>query len=282
MQSGQESYHTREQQETEPLMNITDVLQWNTPEKFPDVTEEEQAVVQKAIADRDQYQIWKADPSASNLYNVVAGLKPTIQSVLASMGGSSPSIASKARVVAAKAVQSYDESAGVSLPTWVSQNLRQLSRDIRKSNSDIQIPEGVQLDAFAIYKAEQELLDELGREPTVGEVANRSHLSIKRIQDVKKKNKKQGTESGTTGEDGSSSIVQNTTDYTDESLRYVYEDSDRTDQKIIEYTTGFGGTDTLESGEIMKRLHLTPVQLTRRKMRLSKRVIEIKDALESI
>lgn len=283
MPSEQESSLTREpSQSEEPLMSITDVLQWKAPEKFPDVTDEEQAVIDFAATNKDVYHKWKDDPTAGNLYNVVSSLKPTIQSVIASLGGNSPNIASKARVLAAKAIQTYDESVGVSLPTWVSQNLRQLSRDIRKSNSDIQIPEGVQLDAYSIFKAEQELADELGREPTVGEIANRAHLSIKRIQDVRRKNKKQGTESGSVGEDGQSTVVQNVTDYTDEALRYVYEDSDMKDQKIIEYTTGFGGGQVLGSNDIMRKLKLTPVQLTRRKMRLSKRIMEIKDALEQV
>lgn len=267
---------------SEPLMSITDVLQWDTPEKFPDVTEEESAVVADALSNMSEYDIWKQNPSASNMYSVVKSLNPTIQSVVRSLGGSSPSISSKARVLAAKAVKTYDPLAGVSLQTWVSNNLRQLSRDIRKSNADIQIPEGVQLDAFAIYKAEQELADELGREPTVGEIADRAKLSIKRITDVRKKNKRQGSESGAEAENGQSTLVQNTTDYSNEALTYVYQDSDVKDKKIIEYTTGFGGVQPLQSADIMKKLGLTPVQLTRRKMRLSQKVMEIKQALEEI
>lgn len=278
--SEQGQYPTREP--SEPLMSITDVLQWDTPEKFPDVTEEESAVIADAISKRSEYDIWKQNPNSNNLYSVVRSLNPTIQATVRSLGSSSPSILSKARVLAAKAVKTYDPLAGGSLQTWVSNNLRQLSRDIRKSNTDIQIPEGVQLDAFAIYKAEQELTDELGREPTVGEIADRAKLSIKRITDVRRKNKRQGSESGSEDENGQSVLIQNTTDYSNEALTYVYEDADIKDKKIIEYITGFGGVQPLQSADIMKKLGLTPVQLTRRKMRLSQKVMELKQALEEI
>lgn len=276
----QESSLTKEP--TEPLMSVVDVLGWQLPEKFPEQTEEEQGVIEQAIANRTPYQVWKDDPTPSNLHAVVNYLNPTIGSVLSSIGGNAPNIRSKARVLAAKSVQSFDPSSGASLQTWVSQNLRQLTRDIRKSNSDIQIPEGIQLDAYAIYKAEQELTDELGREPTVQELSDRSHLSIKRITDVRKKNKKQVAEAGTVQEDGSSGITQSTTDYTGEATDYVYNDSDLNDKKIIEYTTGYGGADVLSSKEIMKRLKLTPVQLTRRKARLSQRIMQIVNDLESL
>lgn len=279
-QSEQESSLTREP--SEPLMSVTDVLGWNVPEKYPEVTDVEEAAIDEQLANRSDYDIWKADPSPGNLHKVVNYLGPTINSVLSTIGGTAPNIRSKARVLAAKSVQSYDPSSGASLQTWVSNNLRQLTRDIRKSNSDIHIPEGVQLDAYAIYKAETELEDELGREPTVQEISDRAHLSIKRIADVRSKNKKQVSEGSTVQEDGSPGLQQGATDYTGEATDYVYNDSDLNDKKIIEYTTGYGGSKVLSSKEIMAKLKLTPVQFTRRKARLSQRIMQIVNDLESV
>lgn len=280
MQKQQELSPIKE--DKEPLISTADVLGWSTPEKFPDETQEEVDQANAVAANLSPYDKWKADPTQNNLHSVVQYLKPTIGSVLSSIGGSAPNIQSKARVLTAKAIQSYDPASGASLQTWVSNNLRQLTRDIRKSNSDIQIPEGVQLDAYAIYKAETELTDELNREPTVQEIADRAHLSIKRITDVRNKNKKQTSEASTIAEDGSSGITQSTNDYTGEATDYIYNDSDLNDKKIIEYTTGYGGSDILDSKEIMKRLKLTPVQLTRRKARLSQRIMQIVNDLESV
>ena len=280
MPSGQEQYDIKEP--TEPLMSITDVLGWQAPEKFPDKTEEEQQLETAIYESRSPYEVWQGDKSKKNLYNVVKSLQPTINSVLASIGGNSPNIRSKARVLTAKYIQSYDPSAGTSLPTWISSNLRQLTRDIRKSNQDIQIPEGIQLDAFSIHKAEVELADELGRDPTIEEVSNRAHLSIKRIKDVKAKNKKQGSEQNGTLEDGSNVLAQTETDFTNEAVDYVYADSDLKDKKLLEYVMGYGGVEPLDSKTIMQKLRLTPVQLTRRKMRLSKRIMDVKNDLDNV
>lgn len=278
--SDQEQYDIKEP--TEPLMSITDVLGWQAPEKFPDKTEEEQQLETALYESRSPYEVWQGDKSKKNLYNVVKSLQPTINSVLASIGGNSPNIRSKARVLTAKYIQSYDPSTGTSLPTWISSNLRQLTRDIRKSNQDIQIPEGIQLDAFSIHKAEVELADELGRDPTVEEVSNRAHLSIKRIKDVKAKNKKQGSEQSGTLEDGSNVLTQTETDFTNEAVDYVYADSDLKDKKLLEYVMGYGGAEPLDSKTIMQKLKLTPVQLTRRKMRLSKRIMDVKNDLDNV
>lgn len=280
MKSEQRSCPTGEP--VEPLKSIPDVLGWQAPEVFPDETEEEAAVKADAEASRTPYEVWAADKSKENLFTVVKGLQPTIGSVLASIGGTSPDIRSKARVIAAKAVQTYKPESGASLATWVSQNLRQLTRDVRKSNSDIRIPEGVQLDAYNIYKAETELEDELGREPTVEEVADRSHLSVRRIAEVRRKNRKTGTEGGAEADDGTSMLVGGTTDHSQEAMDYIYRESDMNDRKLMEYTVGYGGHEQLPTAEIKKRLKLNDTQLSRRKMRLAMRIREVMNTLEEL
>lgn len=281
MNSDQELSRTREQSD-EPLKSIPDVLGWQEPETFPDETDEEKAVAEAAAAAKSPYDTWAADKSRDNLHAVVNSLQPTIGSVLSSIGGNSPDIRSKARVIAAKSVQSYNPESGASLATWVSQNLRQLTRDIRKSNSDVRLPEGIQMDAYNIYRAETELTDELGREPTVEEISDRAHLSIKRIADVRRKNKRQVAEASTVTDDGASLVAGSTTDFSQEAMDYVYKESDTNDRKLMEYLMGYGGHDMLDSKQIKQKLKLTDVQLTRRKMRLGMRINETIANLESL
>jgi DNA-directed RNA polymerase specialized sigma subunit len=138
------------------------------------------------------------------LYAVVKHLQPTISSSLASIGGNDPNVRAKARVVTAKAIQTYDPASGASLPTWVSSQLRQLTRDVGKSNNVLSVPENAQLDAYHLYRTEVELEDELGRSPTVQELADRSAMSIKKIETVRKKIKAIATEGNFEADDGSS------------------------------------------------------------------------------
>lgn len=269
-------------EEPEPLQSITDTLGWEKPEALSDDLKEPEPDMSKL----NPYDRWKMTGSTEDLYAVTTSLKPTVNSVLASMGGArNPQLEAKARVITAKAVASYDPEAGASLPTWVSQQLRQMTRDVRKSNSPIHVPDGAQLDAYSIYRAEEEFKDENGREPTMQELSDKCKLSMKRIRDVRKKMRPvsagnaKDEATGTTNE-----VAMDTyeTDYSKDALDYVYNDSDNIDKKLLEYTTGYNGFDPLDSKEIMQRLKLSPVQLTRRKARLSLRMKDIIADLESL
>ena len=258
----------------EELTKITDVLGFQTPEPL---LEDDDPQPEPTTP----YARWQADPSQKNLAEVTKSLRPTIDSVIASMGDAgNPHVRSRANVVAAKAIKSYDPTQGASLATYVSGQLRQLTRDVRKSNNVLSIPEGVQLDGYALYRAEQQFMEEHDREPTVQELADKSHLSVKRIKQIRQKLRATMTDGVATGEDGSSLAAGEETDHSTEAMDYVYNDSDVTDQKLLEYTTGYGGETPLSNAEIMRKLKLTPVQLTRRKARLSMRIMNIIHDLE--
>lgn len=267
---------------SEPLMSTVDVLGWKAPEKVYETTQAEEDVKQAIKDSRTPYQIWQEDPSQDNLYKVVKHLQPTIQSSLASIGGTDPNIRSKARVVAAKSVMSYDPSSGASLPTWVSSQLRQLTRDVRKSNNVLSIPENAQLDAYHLYRVEVDLEDELGRPPTVEEIADKAAMSVKKIQQIRKKVRAVATEGNFEADDGSTALVNSNADYSQEAIDYVYNDSDLKDKQLIEHLMGYGGADVWDNKTIMSKLRLTPVQLSRRKMRLGKRIQNIVSDLESL
>lgn len=263
----------------EPLLSISDVVGIEAPEPLVDVVEESD----DDISSLSPYEKWQLFKDSDSLYEVTKSLRPTIDSVVASLGGTgNPQVAAKARVIAAKAIQTYDPSAGATLPTWVSQQLRQLTRDIRKSNSMVHVPDGVQLDGYTLYRAEREFEDEHGREPTVEELADISHLSVKRIKDVRQKMRPVVTDAGTESEDGSSLLSVENSDYTQDALDYVYAESDRNDRKILEYTVGYGGASPLDTKQIMQKLKLTPVQLSRRKARLSMRINEVVEGLSAV
>ena len=263
----------------EPVKSITETLNFETPEELITIPAEEEA----AKASLTPYDLYKLNPTKQNLAAVTKSLRPTIDSVLAGMGDlGNPHLRSRANVITAKAVASYDPEAGASLPTWVSSQLRQLSRDVRKSNNTLSIPEGVQLDSYALHRAEQDFMEEHDREPTVTELADLTHLSPKRIVDIRKKVKAVVMDGASVGEDGSELVQTSTADYSKDAMDYVYNDSDTTDQKILEYTTGYGGETPLDNATIMKKLKLTPVQLTRRKARLSMRMKSIIEDLEHV
>lgn len=269
-------------QETEPLMNVSDVMGWEVPETVQQETDIEKEYKQKLIKDRTPYQVWVDEPTPDNLFSVVNQLKPTIQSVLASYGNTDPNIKSRARVIAAKAVTTYNPDVGVSLPTWVSNQLRQIVRDIRKSNNTVHVAENAQLEAYHLYRSQLELEEELDREPTLEELSDRANMSIKKIEQVRKKIRPVANESSFDADDGSSGIVNSTTDYTQDAMDYIYNDSDLKDKQLLEHLLGYRGSEVWDSNTIMQKLGLNAVQLSRRKMRLGKRIQQITSDLEKV
>ena len=264
------SYQTQPQEleepNEEPTMSITDVLGMQGPEEAIELSEEE------LPKDMTPYELYKLNPTKQNLVAVTRQLRPTIDSVIASMGDAgNPHLRSRANVITAKAIKSYNPDSGASLATWVSSQLRQLSRDARKSNNVLSIPEGVQLDSYALYRAEREFMEEHDREPTLKELADLTHLSQKRIVHIRKKVKAVVADGATVGEDGTELAQGSETDHSQEAMDYIYNDSDTTDQKLLEYLLGYGGETPLDNKTIQQKLKLTPVQLTRRKARLAMR-----------
>lgn len=266
-------------EEEEPIQTITDTLGWQVPE--PEITIGAEDDVEAAAA-ATPYGKWKNDQTPENLHACVKSLQPTIDSVLATNGATgNPQIAAQARVMVAKAIKTYDPEQGASLATWVTQQLRALSRNIRQTDNVMGVPDKMVLDSYAIYRAEKELEDELGKEPTIQEIADRAHISVKRITDINRKTKAVSHESAY--QDGANEYLQGKdTDFSQDAMDYVYNDSDRMDQKLMEYVLGYGGKPTLDNKQIMDKLQLTPVQLTRRKQRIADRMKEIIENLEQV
>lgn len=273
-ESSQTQPQELEELNEEPTMAITDVIGMQAPETELELPE-------APVEDLSPYDLYVLNPTQKNLMLVTKQLRPTIESVLASMGATgNPHLKSRANVVTAKAIKSYNPNSGASLSTWVSSQLRQLSRDVRKSNNVMSIPEGVQLDGYALYRAENEFMEEHDREPTLKELADLTHLSQKRIVQIRKKLKAVVADGASVGEDGTELAQGSETDHSQEAMDYIYNDSDTTDQKLLEYLLGYGGETPLDSKTIMKKLKLTPVQLTRRKARLAMRINSIIADLE--
>lgn len=272
---------TGELEETEPLMSVTEVAfpDIQLPEDVDPIPEEIEVQQPKSTP----YTVWKADPTTDNLAAVLDSLRSTIAAAVASYGGAgNPQIMSKARVVAAKAIKSYNPEAGTGLPTWVSNQLRQLTRDIRKSGNDLSVAEGIQLDGYRLFQAENEFQDEHGREPTLTELADMTHLSPRRIKNIRQKLKAVVMDTAATSETGDQLAATMETDFTKDALDYIYHEADTTDKKLLEYMTGYGGEDILDNKSIMAKLKLTPVQLSRRKARLALKVNNIVNDLEKV
>ena len=216
---------------------------------------------QKQTVD-DAYNIYTNEPTPQNLSAVVKSLKPTIDYQLASLGSSTdPVMRNKALTYTAQAIKKFDPGMS-SLPTYISSQLRRLSRDRRASLSPIKVPERIQLEAYDLFKKEQDFIDTNGREPDLGELSDYSGIDIKKINQLRSAMMPVSTEE-TFGEQSENSKP----DYLSEATDYVYGESDHIDRKILELKTGYGNSKgNLKAIDIANKLKISPSQVSRRSL----------------
>lgn len=248
--------------------------------RVPDQSSE--SVVTPAPDWKSAYSTWQTTRLPEHMHAVVKSLEPTIRYSLASVNAlEDPVVRSKAVLHTAQAIEKYNpaQEGAASLPTFVSSQLRQLSRAARQSKSIVKMPERIQLDAMKINHARAEYADKHGREPDVVELADFSGIPAKRIEKVGKFSYALPTEAQVGGVEG---VAGEGPDFENEALRYVHHDADHTDRMIIEMKTGFGGRPQLSPQEIGLKLNLTPSQLSRRSARLAAKINSIHQSLTKI
>lgn len=225
----------------------------------------------------DAYNQWAIDQSPTSMHATVEMLRPAIDYKLAALGvADNPQMRHQARLMAAEAVRKYNPNVGVSLPTWTQQHLQGMNRFKRENQGPVRVPDRAALDAWTLEKAQQALEDELGHEPDVKQLADRTNLSLKRIADVRRTTRPVAAASQMYDEGGANPI-----DHLSEALDYVYDDSDYVDRKLIEYTTGYGGTAVLSKHQAAAKLGISPAQATRRTERIALKLQDLERDMET-
>ena len=153
----------------------------------------------------------------------------------------------------------------------------------RKSDSAAHVPEGIQLDAMTLMRAEQDFLDKHEREPDLIELSDHSKLPVKRIKAIRETFRPVPSEAAFTSETQDLGLPGTPNgSYSDEALDYIYRDADYIDRKILEMKTGYGGAEMLTPAVVAQRLGLTPTQLSRRSAKLALQIQEIEEALRTV
>lgn len=226
----------------------------------------------------DHFAGWQTEPSTENLNRVVDSLSPTISHALSTVGAQNdPALRITARTLTAQAVKKWKPESGASLATWTSNSLQQLRRIRRDIQSPVHIPERAHLDSWKLKQAEQNFMDEHNRDPDVWELADKTGLPVRRITKIRKAAMTIPAESAM---NDLSNLQEPAFD--EESMDYIFRDSDYVDRKIIEHKMGYGGAQILTPQQIGEKLKLSPSQLSRRSMRIAIRQHEMEEALRGV
>lgn len=224
---------------------------------------------------------YRQKPTPQNLNGIVQHLQPTIDQALKVYAKTdSPVVRSRARVMAARAVKSFDPTFGASLQTHVMRQLQALQRVAPTMQEPMAMPERLRRDRGAVLRAIDETANELGREASDEEVAERTQLPVKRVVKVRQLMRagvplsQIESADDDDGEDADSDMIASQTTPEDDWIDAVYHDLGDVDRIILQYRTGYRGAEKLSNNEIARKLNLSPSAVTQRATRIQARIDE--------
>lgn len=231
---------------------------------------------------REHYESWKATPNPQTTSNLLKVVDPVIDSALKTYAarGNSPTLRSKAKLLAVDAFQRYDPSRA-KLRTHLMSHLQGLRRASAQESQIISIPERVGLDLHHLRMSENELRDKLGREPSDMELADHTSLSRRRIEYIRKA--QPGLAEGAMAPEGEADEGQGigpgvVGPENDTWVNFVYHDLSPVDQVIMEHTLGLHGKPVLPKQHIAAKLRLSAGAISQRAAKIQEK-IDRKDEL---
>lgn len=237
------------------------------------ITREEADRQQQGSPDmREAYERWQKTPSPQNQESVLQSLGPTIDSAIKTYGGGNQRLRVQAYSLANGALKTYDPSKGTALRTHVYNHLQRLSRIAADRRNTIHIPDNQRIDSQKVQEHVARYHEQHGYEPSLANISDALGISRKRVQ-LAMNLTPQVPEFHTLSEKGDA-LVGVEPDTLTSALDYLYHDSDDTDQKILEWTTGYGGVKRIPKVQIAQRLKMTPAGVSYRLNQMLKRLSE--------
>ena len=224
--------------------------------------------------EQDSYLKWTTEPTPENMSRVVSELDPVISSELYRYDGPRDLLRGRARVIAAESVRSYDPGSGAALKTWVTGNLRGLTRYSRQLKP-VHASEDAHRGSAEIARVRSELSDTLNREPDYTELADATGMSVPKIKRLERARRSVVSESAFEGESDDSQLSLPGTVQSHRLPEYaegVYESLSERDRKIFDMKTGRAGGAPVPNHIIAKRLGLSPAYVSQRGKELALRI----------
>lgn len=218
------------------------------------------------------YAAWKSTPGPDTMASVVRALEPTIASEVYNYPGSKPLLRMRAKPLVIQAIKSYDPSRGAALRSWATTNLRPLSRAsnqlrlVHASEDNIRLAD----EANTLRGA---MSDELGRDPTDNELADRAGVSVTRLRKAREAVPAVTSEGVYVSEAGVSQLPAiETQERSETAVEGIYQSLDTDGKQLLDWALGRNGQPRLPSNEIARRLNISPAAVSQRLKALSARI----------
>lgn len=222
----------------------------------------------------EKYEEWRLDPRPETLGPVIRTADPFITQEIQNYSGPKDILHTKAKRLAIDAIRKYDPSKGTNLRTWITGQLRPLSRYSRSLEA-VKDPEVASQKAAEINRIYEDMHDRLGRYPTDEELSDEIGIPQKKLKRLRSMSGHRVSESQYTSTDsgdvrdmpGVSSQV--TPQYAYEA---VYMGLDPREKVIMDWKTGSRGKDRLSNAEIAERLGVSPAYVSQVSYSVAKKI----------
>ena len=208
--------------------------------------------------DQELWKKWKQTRSPMDMEALMKQMAPVLRRETSRWSSivHATMLENEAKLLAIKAFESYNPSAGTALSTHLVNQLQKLSRIAYARQSSVSVPEQKRLIFNNYNTIKSQLEDVHGRPPTIDEVADHMRLPPKKLQGViDLVGKREYMESG----DGPSFLM-----FMDdpEVVHLAFHDMSQQQKRIFEMRTGYGGNAVKSGAGIMHELGITQGQLS--------------------
>jgi DNA-directed RNA polymerase specialized sigma subunit len=192
----------------------------------------------------------------------------TISQAINSYASGDLAYKTQARILALQAVESFDPNKGANINTHVFNALKRLQRIAAQRGNLTHVPEVAATQRAAVMRARKDYEIDNGVEPTVEELATMTGISRKRINDLANY-MPVAPDSLTVSPEGDSLVASREQHALDLYDAYTYDELDRIDKKIYEWSTGYGGAKKISQVEMANKLGITPAAVNKRYKNIS-------------
>lgn len=219
----------------------------------------------------DHYAAWKAAPGPTTGGPLLSALEPAIRAgVRTYAADSGPTGFGRAKSIVMQALPRYDPSRA-GLKTFVAQHLQGLQRYRATQVNAVKVPDRALLARAQLGRAESELTDSLGRPPSAVELAdhtglNPSAIAAARGAAIAIPESRFAESYDSDSSYGGGPAVR---DHSDKGwVRLVYHSVDDRDRLVMEHTLGMFGAQVLSTGELARKLGVSPAAVSQRKAKI--------------